>query len=189
MHSCALGAPDTTRPWCVLNFLALDQAVYGRVVTRFQVWVKTMGRLSLVFATLIFTVSAYAQPLDLQATCAAQARKAFNEWEREWKNDPEVKAGKTWKTFSTDYQSHYNTKLKKCLMLITMMGNQSQTSVYLSDAYERRIYASYLWFAHETKKDWEVPPITCELVPPLRQKKHCTSREEFDAFVADYMEE
>ena len=134
-----------------------------------------MGRLSAVFATLIFTVSAYAQPLDLQATCAAQARKAFNEFEREWKNDP---AGKAFKTLSTDYQSHYNTKLEKCLMLITMMGNQSQTSVYLSDAYERRIYAKYL-----------VPPITCELIPSLPEKKHCNSREEFDAFVAGYMEE
>jgi hypothetical protein len=139
-----------------------------------------MGRLSVVAATLIFTVSANAQPLDLQATCAAQARKAFNKFEPEWKNDP---ANKAFKTLSTDYQSHYNTKLKKCLMLITMMGNQSQTSVYLSDAYERRIYAEYLSFSHE------VPPITCELVPSPRQKKDCTSREEFDAFVAEYMEE
>src|SRR5262252_4942263 len=134
-----------------------------------------MGRLSVVVATLIFTVSANAQPLDLQATCAAQTRKAFNEFEREWKNDP---AGKAFKTLSTDYQSHYNTKLKKCLMLITMMGNQSQTSVYLSDAYERRIYAEYLWFSNETS-----PPSTCELIPSLREKKHCNSREEFDAFV------
>src|SRR5215813_12365702 len=140
----------------MLDLLALDQAVYGRVVTCFQVWGRTMGRLSVVVATLIFTVSANAQPLDLQATCAAQARKAFNEFEREWKNDP---AGKAFKTLSTDYQSHYNTKLKKCLMLITMMGNQSQTSVYLSDAYERRIYAEYLWFSHEAS-----PPATCELI-------------------------
>jgi len=73
--------------------------------------------------------------------------------------------------------------------LITMMGNQSQTSVYLSDAYERRIYAEYLWFSHETKQYWEVPPSTCELIPSLREKKHCNSREEFDAFVAGYMEE
>ena len=145
-----------------------------------------MGRLSVLFATLIFTVSAYAQPLDLQATCAAQARKAFNEFEREWKTDP---GGKAFKTLSTDYQSHYNTKLKKCLMLITMMGNQSQASVYLSDAYERRIYASYLGFSHEIKEYWEVPPITCELIPSLPEKKHCNSSEEFDAFVAEYMEE
>jgi len=139
---------------------------------------------SVVFATLIFTMSAYAQPLDLQATCAAQARKAFHEFEREWKTDP-----KAFKPLSTDYQSHYNTKLKKCLMLITMMGNQSQTSVYLSDAYERRIYASYLWFSHEIKEYWEVSPSTCELIPSLRQKKTCKDREEFDAFVANYMEE
>ena len=123
---------------------------------------------SVVFATLIFTMSAYAQPLDLQATCAAQARKAFHEFEREWKTDPAVKE---FKPLSTDYRSHYNTKLKKCLMLITMMGNQSQTSVYLSDAYERRIYASYLWFSHEIKEYWEVPSITCELIPSLRAEE------------------
>ena len=141
-----------------------------------------MVRASVVlFASLTFTfsiVSAYAQSLEDQARCAAQAQKAFNEFEREWKNDP---ANKAFKTLSTDYQSHYNTKLKKCLMLITMMGNQSQTSVYLSDAYERRIYAEYL--------SGEVPPITCRLIPSLRQKKYCNSREEFDAFVAEYMEE
>ena len=137
-----------------------------------------MVRASVVIATLIFTASAYAQPLDLQATCATQARKAFNEFEREWKTDP---AGKAFKTLSADYQSHYNTKLKKCLMLITMMGNQSQTSIYLSDAYVRRLYAEYL--------SGEVPPITCELVPSLQQKKYCTSREEFDTFVAEYMKE
>jgi hypothetical protein len=31
--------------------------------------------------------------------------------------------------------------------------------------------------------------MTCELIPSLREKKYCKSREEFDAFVAEYMEE
>jgi hypothetical protein len=34
-----------------------------------------------------------------------------------------------------------------------------------------------------------VPPTVCELVPSLRNKKYCTTREEFDTFVAEYMEE
>jgi hypothetical protein len=131
----------------------------------------------------------HSQSLDLQALCAAQARKAFQEAEREFNNDP---AGKLQTTVSSDYQSHYNTKLKKCLVLVEatrMLGSQSSTSVYLTDAFERRMYASYLWISRGNKKYWEVPPSTCELTPSLRQKKNCTTREEFDAFVADYMEE
>ena len=69
-----------------------------------------------------------------------------------------------------------------------MAGSQSDTSAYLMDANERRQYAFYLWISKKDKKYWEVPPISCELTPSLREKKVCTSREEFDAFVADYME-
>jgi len=36
--------------------------------------------------------------------------------------------------------------------------------------------------------DGRVAPSTCELIPSLRQKKYCNSRDEVDAFVADYME-
>jgi hypothetical protein len=59
----------------------------------------------------------------------------------------------------------------------------------ITDAYERRIYANYQWISRPNKKYWEVPPSTCELIPSLKDKRHCNSREEFDAFVADYMEE
>jgi hypothetical protein len=149
-----------------------------------------MVRASVVIVTLIFTVSAYAQSLDLQATCAAQARKAFYEWDAELKKSelPDMKALE----LSNDYQSHYNTKLKKCLILVESsrwLAKTQTVTVYLSDAYERRIYASYIWYSHPTKQYWEVAPSTCELIPSLRQKKYCNSREEFDAFVADYMEE
>jgi hypothetical protein len=50
------------------------------------------------------------------------------------------------------------------------------------------MYGVYLWKTHETKKYWEVPPVSCELTPSLSVKKFCSSREEFDAFVAEYME-
>jgi hypothetical protein len=131
----------------------------------------------------------HAQSLDFQAMCATQARKAFQEWEQEFRSGA---LGKMYVTVSSDYQTHYNTKLQKCLMLIEatrMLGNQSSTSAILTDAYERRIYASYLWISRENTKYWEVSPTNCELVLSLRQKKYCTTREEFDAFVADYMEE
>ena len=59
----------------------------------------------------------------------------------------------------------------------------------LTDAYERRVYAIYIWIGQENKKHSEVPPIVCELIPSIADKRNCTSREEFDAFVAGYMEE
>jgi len=145
---------------------------------------------------IVETMAAYCntpshtQSLDLQATCAAQAKKAFLEWDAESKKSELFNMEPL--ELSNDYQSHYNTKLKKCLILIessSWLAKTQTITVYLSDAYERRIYASYIWNSHPTKKYWEVPPSTCELVPSLRNKKTCTSREEFDAFVADYMEE
>ena len=146
-------------------------------------------RALVVLGVLSSCTFATAQTLDLQAMCATQARKTFQELEYEFKSDS---AGKMFATVSNDYQNHYNTKIKKCLMLTEatrMLGNQSSTSVTLLDAFERRTYASYLWIARENKKYWEVPPMACELSASNRLKKNCTSREEFDAFVAEYMEE
>jgi len=94
---------------------------------------------------------------------------------------------------SADYQSHYNTKLGKCLMLVEttdmLFGSQFTTTAYVMDANERRQYATYGWTSRQGKKYWEVPPTTCELTPSLRDKRFCSSREEFDAFAASYMEE
>jgi hypothetical protein len=148
----------------------------------FGAWVVFVGIVSC--ATL-----AHSQTLDFQAMCATQARKAFQEWEIE-RTESAKKFGST--VVSSDYQSHYNTKLKKCLILIqatTTRGDQVSTSVHLSDAYERREYAFYLWISKQDKKYWEVSPSSCELIPSLRQKTSCTTREEFDNFVAQYMEE
>jgi hypothetical protein len=95
-------------------------------------------------------------------------------------------------TMSIDYQSHYNTKINRCLILTektSSMGSETSTSINLWDALERRSYANWLWKTHPTKKYWEVPPVACELARNYRDKKNCTSREEFDAFVAEYMEE
>jgi hypothetical protein len=93
---------------------------------------------------------------------------------------------------SGDYSNHYNTKLGKCLMLIEAArnaGKQISNSKLLMDAFERRVYANWLWISREEKKCWEVGPEICELIPSLRQTTRCNSEEEFKAFVADYMEE
>lgn len=141
-----------------------------------------------VFIVVAGSISVHAQSLDQQERCGQQARRAFQEIQAEARISNQ-RFGSA--EISSDYQSHYNTKSGKCLMLVeitNMFGGQSNTSAYLMDANERRNYASYLWISRKDKKYWEVPPTSCELTPSLRDKKLCTSREEFDAFVAGYME-
>jgi hypothetical protein len=58
-------------------------------------------RASLILAIIgavLFSTVGHSQTLDLQAMCAAQAQKTFQEWEREFKNDP---AGKLFRTVSS----------------------------------------------------------------------------------------
>ncbi len=140
---------------------------------------------------LAIAIPARSQTLDDQERCASQARKAFQEWKNESKKGP---GANLVETLSSDYESHYNTKIKKCLILIegsstlaSGKGNIS-TSATLMDAYERHVYAYYLWISSPTKKYWEVPPMDCELISTFQEKKNCANRDEFDAFVAGYME-
>ena len=98
-----------------------------------------------IISVIAGTTLARAQSLDLQATCASQARRAFEEF----KNDDQANETRLLEVTSHyDYQSHYNTKLNRCLMLINRRrvvaaaGNPYQASItdglYLVDANERR---------------------------------------------------
>ncbi len=144
-----------------------------------------------VVALIASAIPARPQTLEEQERCAGQAHKAFQEWENESKKAP---LANFLAPISQDYESHYNTKLKKCLILIeNSFGHTSgqgniTTGATLMDAYERHVYASYIWISSPTKKYWEVPPASCELFPVLQGKKICADRDEFDAFVAGYME-
>lgn len=135
------------------------------------------------FVAIISAVSsaAWGQSLQQQEACARQAKLAFEEY-NSLNHNP-----------LADYQSHYNTKLNKCLILIddqmVPSGKEFLTTAMLMDAFERRVYGSYSWRSQPNKKYWEVPPITCELIPTTREKTFCRSRDEFDAFVSKYMEE
>jgi len=134
-----------------------------------------------------------AQSLDLQERCASEARKAF----RQLEDENRVKSNQSTliQKGVSDYQSHYNTKMDRCLMLINRrsvlplaanLSDQQRQSV-LVDANERRYYANYIetQLAVETKPKIE----TCELMPGMRWRIVCTTRDEFDAFIATYMEQ
>jgi hypothetical protein len=132
-----------------------------------------------------------AQSLQNQAICAAEAKKTFQQDNAEWdRQDKQMNLGM--ETISVDYESHYNTKINRCLMLVTRMYSfrkQTSTSKNLFDAIERRAYGAYLWTTREGKKYWEVPPVSCELTPTHGETQYCKSEDEFNAFVAKYMEE
>jgi hypothetical protein len=57
---------------------------------------------------------------------------------------------------SIDDQNHYNTKIKKCLILIekeaSFSGDKFYTNIFLFDAFERREYATWTWASDKIKK-------------------------------------
>jgi hypothetical protein len=88
-------------------------------------------------------------------------------------------------TLSNDCQSHYNIKLNRCLILTTRISNfgkEISTVINLYDANERRDYGYYQWTTQKGKQ-----PLSCQSVPTYGQMKYCSSEEEFNAFVAEYM--
>src|SRR5262249_44527238 len=118
-----------------------------------------MRVLAYISVFLVFWCEAHGQTLDQQERCAQQARRAFQEIQAETRT-----VDKKWgsQELSSDYQSHYNTKIGKCLMLVestsSLSWGETSTAAYLIDAYERRQYAYYLWSSRKDKKYWEVPP-------------------------------
>lgn len=147
--------------------------------------------LAIILITIAFGSIARAQSPDQQEQCAQLAKRVYAEFGVE-------NAAETQKTGSKkvrilgDYQSHFNVKLGKCLMLIEtrdMLDSQFIISAYVVDVNERRQYATYAWMSREGKKYWEVPPMACSLALSLRETRICKTRDEFDEFLAPYMEE
>lgn len=115
------------------------------------------------------------QGFDFKRQCAAEADRFF----KFWNNDPKS---------NSRYESHYNPSRKACFVLIldsdVSSNNPSENYLELTlfDAVERRQYA-YLF-------KWDEPkqlPI-CTLMPGDGEPKACDSHEEFNAFVAKYIE-
>ena len=120
---------------------------------------------------------AQGQSLQEQMTCAQQAKAAFQDY----------KEGAS--PGSSDYQSHYNKALNKCLILINQkseLNGQPVMATELHDAVKRRWLASYAQLTKEGKEYL----LNCELKPTLQEKETiCKSKHEFDAFVSKYMEQ
>jgi hypothetical protein len=116
---------------------------------------------------------AKSQSLQEQEICAKQTPNALQYW-KEKNRDQQ----------SNDYwfQNHYNTRLKKCFVNIRYNKSTFSAAV-LIDVYEYRTYAVY--FEMNTQKS----NFRCDLMPSSLEKRSCSSKKEFDAFVSKYMEE
>src|SRR3974390_917172 len=125
--------------------------------------------------------TANAQSPDPQQKCSTEAKKAFEELRREYESEVKGLQLKV-DVGSNDYRHYYNSKQKRCLLLVnkstTMVDELSHTS-YLIDT-DRRMYAVYI----ETNGQVQ----SCTLIQSPRQTTACKSRDEFDAFVSQYLE-
>jgi hypothetical protein len=118
--------------------------------------------------------------LDFQEKCAKQAREEFKlyGWD---------------KHEMADVSNHYNAKLNKCFMQIqdtdakTVRGT-IVTSKTISDAFEGKVYANYIWSTQKNKKYWEVPPLQCKVTLLSGEEKVCHSSDEFDGLAKQFME-
>ncbi len=112
--------------------------------------------------------------LDLQEKCARQSQAAFRRdgFEKEQ---------------LASFSNHYSEKLNRCFVQYdSTKGNL--VSKVVSDAFEGKVYGSYMWRADKVKKYWEVPPIQCTVTLPSGEEKTCHSSDEFDSLVKEYME-
>lgn len=122
-----------------------------------------------------------AQTLDQQGKCAAQARNAFTEIETQ-RRPEQLKYGN--KDITGTFASYLNVRLNRCFVMIertfTNFNGSFASETDLTDAISRHGYAFY--------SDVSGKMLTCDLSPPGKARVICASREEFDAFTAQYME-
>ena len=113
--------------------------------------------------------------MEQQKMCDEQARKKFNE-------DYGTRKG-----YDYEYTSHFDARANVCYMLVHGTADACCTVSYLVyDAFEGRVYASYVWINPEHKKGWEVDPTDCSVKPRGQASIVCKSSDEFEDLVDKY---
>ena len=122
--------------------------------------------------------------LELQEKCAAQARKEYNA--SGWNDTKEHPLA--------GFTNHYNVKLGKCFMVIEDTTDAKPrdgtvfTNKLVSDAFEGKSYAEYVWRSDKVKKYWEVKPFVCKVTLPSGEEQNCESSDEWEELVKAYMQ-
>jgi len=137
-----------------------------------------------VFITSTMTAcsAAQAQSSDRQARCAVEAEAAFENLKREYGNVLQS-LNVPFHITANDYQAHYSGKIGRCLLLVRKAASvlyASSDMAYLIDAGSRQMCALYI--------DIDGKIDTCALIPRIADTRICKGRDEFEAFVAAYME-
>jgi hypothetical protein len=116
--------------------------------------------------------------LSQQKMCDEQAEKQFKIYGTPAKGDT-----------ANEYVSHYDARANVCYMMIhrggISYGNPTVSNV-VSDAFEGRVYANYIWINSGKKKYWEVAPMECDVKPRGQPEIKCKSSDEFDALIDKY---
>ena len=117
--------------------------------------------------------------LDLQEKCALQADKVFR--------------AMGYKLEADSLQSHFHPAKGRCFMLMATFPKSNPdgsfvTFKYMLDAYEQKSYAEYGWRSRNDKPYSEVRPFMCKLIRSVGNEVACTSNDEFEQFVATFME-
>jgi len=114
--------------------------------------------------------------LSEQKMCADQAAKSFNE--STFSEHDEFSLGST-------YTSHYESASSVCYVEVTTRHlnprNDFQDYHLIYDAFENRIYGSFMSFSKDGGKVQE-----CSIKPHGQTEITCTSRKEFDDLALKY---
>ena len=137
-------------------------------------------------ASILWAIVAGAQSksatLDEQKKCDAQASKRYHEGRARDRHHEEDTTG------MNGYTSHFNPETNICYVWVRYSKIDDKTVTLadtISDAFEGRVYANYLWF-NPGKKAWEVTPTSCWVKPRKQDQIMCKTQEEFDSLVDKY---
>jgi len=111
--------------------------------------------------------------------CAEQAKKAFDEYQQE---ATQMGGDKP----MLDYASHFDPQKGVCYLRINSITASKRgvtNSAIVWDAFERRVFANFLWANYSGKRYWEIRPTQCELYPQQQPTVYCQSSDEFNDLV------
>jgi len=137
-------------------------------------------------ASVLWAASAGAQKnasLDEQKKCDAQASKVYHQSRELEGHHGEDASG------MNGYTSHFDPATNICYVWVRWAKIDKQGGSFadtIEDAFEGRVYASYMWMNLEGKKFWEVTPTACSVKPRKQEEITCKTEEEFDRLVDKY---
>ena len=127
--------------------------------------------------TAVLHPTANAQSPDPQQKCATEAKIAFQDLRREY--DAEARGLQLKVDVRlNDYRHYYNTKLERCLLVL----NKNTSGRTLPHVLPDRHRSTHVCYLHGNEQVQ-----SCTLIQSVRQTMACKSRDEFDAFVSQYM--